>query len=66
MADLRREVPALRGLIEQRDGISGRIDALRLERDDLPADRYQERLLELMLELAEIEERIEQAGEPPR
>lgn len=58
--------PALRGLIERRDGISGRIDALRLERDDLPADRYQERLLDLMLELAEIEERIEQAGERPR
>jgi len=60
--------PALPGLTEARDDVAGRIDALRLARDDMPADRYQERLLELMLELAEIEERIEQAqgAGPPR
>jgi len=53
--------PALTRLVEERDSLSGRVDALRMARDELTPEQYQEELLELMLRLAEVEERIEQA-----
>lgn len=50
----------LRELNSLRDDINGRIEALRLRRDGMPAADYQQELLEVMLELAEAEEAIEQ------
>ncbi|MDH4107197.1 MAG: hypothetical protein OEW35_02675 [Gammaproteobacteria bacterium] len=60
--------PAPGPLLRRRDELAGQVDALRLARDEMPAERYQQELLQLMLELAEIEERIEQAEAdgPPR
>lgn len=49
----------LAALTERRDALAGRIEALRIARDDMPAEDYQSELLGLMLELAEAEEAIE-------
>jgi len=46
-------------LTRARDEIAGRIDDLRLARDDMSADDYQAELLGMMLELAEAEEALE-------
>lgn len=53
----------LRELVAARDEINGRIEALRLRRDSMPANAYQDELLGVMLELAEAEEAIEQREE---
>lgn len=53
----------LSDLVAARDEINGRIEALRLRRDALPADAYQQELLGVMLELAEAEEAIERREE---
>ena len=50
----------LAGMLRERDAIAGRIDALRLDRDNYAEDDYQAELLGLMLELAEAEEAIEE------
>lgn len=64
LANLGRSQPASddRVLVEltaARDGISARIEELRLSRDDIPPAEYQQRLLGTMLELAEAEDAIE-------
>lgn len=51
--------PRLEELIGRREALSVDIDELRLARDEMAAGEYQERLLENMLELAQIEESIE-------
>lgn len=58
--DARPDDARLAGLLSERDEISGRIDELRLARDEYSADEYQAELLGLMLELAEAEEAIEE------
>lgn len=50
----------LERLVESRRRMNADIEALRLRRDALGADEYQSELLRLMLELATVEERIEQ------
>ena len=49
----------LRELTTERDAITVRIDELRLARDDMAPEQYQQELLENMLELATAEEAIE-------
>lgn len=58
-----RDDARLQALVATRDEISGRIEALRLRRDSMPADAYQGELLDVMLELAEAEEAIERREE---
>ena len=50
----------LERLMDSRDRLNADIDALRLRRDSMAADDYQSQLLERMLELATLEEQIEQ------
>ena len=50
----------LERLMDARDALNADIDALRLRRDSMPADDYQSALLQQMLELATVEEQIEQ------
>jgi hypothetical protein len=50
----------LERLMDSRDQLNSEIDALRLQRDSMAADQYQSALLDRMLELATLEERIEQ------
>ena len=50
----------LRQLIALRDGLNSDIEELRLRRDTLTSDDYQAQLLRNMLELATIEDQIEQ------
>lgn len=54
-----REDARLGELAAVRDELAGKIEDLRLSRDDMNADDYQAELLGLMLELAEAEEAIE-------
>ena len=49
----------LAALLQERQRINGEIEALRLARGNMPADEYQAKLLDTMLELARLEERIE-------
>lgn len=49
----------LADLIADRDELNEAIEALRLERDDMPVTDYQSALLQRMLELARIEDAIE-------
>lgn len=51
---------ALAELLAERDALTAEIDTLRLARDDMDAADYQSGLLQKMLELARIEEAIEQ------
>lgn len=51
---------ALQRLVESRDRLSADIEELRLRRETMSAEDYQSELLPMMLELATIEERIEQ------
>lgn len=46
-------------LQDQRDEINGNIERLRASRDELEESEYQDRLLSVMLQLAEVEEAIE-------
>ncbi len=50
----------LRRLLVQRDGLNSDIEELRLRRESMTADEYQAELLENMLDLATIEDQIEQ------
>ena len=50
-------------LIMRRDALNTDIEELRLRRDSMTADAYQEELLDNMLELATLEEQIEQRQE---
>jgi hypothetical protein len=50
----------LRRLLVQRDGLNSDIEELRLRRESMTADDYQAELLENMLDLATIEDQIEQ------
>jgi hypothetical protein len=50
----------LRRLLVQRDGLNSDIEDLRLRRESMTADDYQAELLENMLDLATIEDQIEQ------
>lgn len=50
----------LRELLSERDAINATIEDLRLRRDAMSADEYQNELLENMLDLATLEEEIEQ------
>ncbi|MDH3531760.1 MAG: hypothetical protein OEO82_02465 [Gammaproteobacteria bacterium] len=47
-------------LLATRESLHASIDALRLSRDGMPADEYRARLLEQMLELARVEDALEQ------
>ena len=49
----------LERLAEARDALNAEIDALRLERDSMPAEEYRAELLQKMLELAATEDDIE-------
>ena len=44
--------PALRALYEEKAEIESRIDALRSVKDQLPLERYEDELEELLVELA--------------
>ena len=65
---LARLVPAVRvadderlsGLVADRSALNTRIDELRLSRERMSTDDYQAKLLEVMLELARVEEAIEE------
>ena len=46
--------------MDTRDALNADIDALRLRRDSMAADEYNSELLQRMLELATLEEQIEQ------
>ena len=50
----------LERLMDTRDALNADIDALRLRRDSMAADEYNSELLQRMLELATLEEQIEQ------
>ena len=50
---------ALQRLLGRRDELNGDIEGLRLRRESMPAAEYQSELLERMVELATLEERIE-------
>lgn len=50
----------LRELLSERDSINSSIEELRLRRDSMSADEYQSELLRNMLELATLEDEIEQ------
>lgn len=52
--------PELTELLANRDTLNRRIDQLRLRREAMPAEEYQAALLEQLLALAELEERIEE------
>ncbi len=52
--------PELERLVAERDALNAAIDDLRLRRDDMAADAYQAELLNRMLELATLEEDIEE------
>jgi len=51
---------ALQRLVESRERLNADIEELRLRRDSMPAEDYQSELLPLMLELATLEEQIDQ------
>lgn len=55
-----REDSRLRVLIGQRDAVNAEIEDLRIRRDGMAPDAYQAELLSNMLELAMVEEEIEQ------
>jgi hypothetical protein len=57
--ELPRDDSRLRQLIIARDEIATRVDELRLSRDDMPQQEYQQLLLQSLLELATAEEAIE-------
>lgn len=64
VARLRERVavtPAVEALLDERDELLEEIAALRLEREAL-GDAYQGRMLELQIELAEVQERIDEAN----
>lgn len=68
LARLGSQVPVkgdaeLRRLVEMRDELNSGIEELRLRRDSMTADAYQAELLENMLDLARLEDRIEQREE---
>ena len=50
-------------LIADRDALNANVEALRLARDDMPLADYQSALLEKMLELARVEDAIEERQE---
>ena len=52
-----------RALLEQREGLEGRIAELTLRKDSMEASEYLEALEELLLEMAEIQRRISEAAE---
>ncbi len=54
-----REDAVLRDLLSERDALNTSIDELRLRRDGMTQDAYQGELLQNMLELATLEDRIE-------
>ena len=55
-----REDAELQRLVGERDSLNAEIEDLRLRRNDMSPDAYQNELLQNMLELATLEERIEQ------
>jgi hypothetical protein len=64
LASLRDSRPSqddevLSGLIARRNALNGQLDELRLSRDELTAEGYQSASLQLLLELAQVEDQIE-------
>lgn len=64
LASLRDSRPSqddevLTGLIARRNSLNGQLDELRLSRDSMAADDYQSASLQLLLELAQVENQIE-------
>ena len=49
----------LSALVADRNALNARIDELRLSREQMSTDDYNTRLLEVMLDLARVEEAIE-------
>jgi hypothetical protein len=56
--------PELAGLVETRRQLEGRVEALKLQKDSMPEDTYLQELERLLLELANVSQRIEERSKP--
>lgn len=55
--------PELRALVEKRQELEGRVEALRLQKSTMPEDLYNKELESLLLELARVSQQIEERSE---
>jgi hypothetical protein len=62
-ADLASD-PELARLVESRQELEGRVEALRLQKDSMPEETYLQELERLLLELASVSQRIEERSKP--
>jgi hypothetical protein len=62
-ADLASD-PELAALVERRQELEGRVEALKLQKDSMPEAAYLEELERLLLELASVTQRIEERSKP--
>ena len=56
--------PELARLVESRQDLEGRVEALRLQKDSMPEETYLQELERLLLELASVSQRIEERSKP--
>lgn len=56
------DTPQMQALIEALDGLEAQIAELRLRREELPVDEYQAQLQGLLVELALVQQQIDEAG----
>lgn len=56
--------PELAALVEKRQELEGRVEALRLQKDSMPEELYMQELEALLVELAQVTERIEERRQP--
>ena len=56
--------PELAGLVESRQELEGRVEALKLQKDSMPEETYFQELERLLLELASVTQRIEERSKP--
>jgi hypothetical protein len=56
--------PELARLVESRQELEGRVEALRLQKDSMPEETYLQELERLLLELASVSQRIEERSKP--
>ncbi len=56
---------AIRGLVRERDELAARVDTLRAIREEFDEEEYFARLEELLLRIADVEDRIAALREPP-
>ncbi len=52
--------PELARLVESRQDLEGRVEALKLQKDSMPEETYLQELERLLLELASVNQRIEE------